>query len=71
MELSGCREPLCRTDRNEKCLIGNGAASRIPEIEAALHEFVIRRPFAKGPGFNGKLVAEPMDDENRLRMDDF
>lgn len=41
-----------RGDRDEMFLIGNGAACRIPDIESALHEFIVCQAFTKSATFN-------------------
>ena len=50
-------------------LKGDGAAGRVPDIESALHEFVVRQAPAQGPAFHGQGMAEPMNHENSIRMD--
>ena len=49
-------------------LEGNGAAGRVPDIESALHEFVVRKAPAHGPAFHRQGMAKTVNHEYGIRM---
>jgi hypothetical protein len=50
-------------------LVGNGAAGPVPFIQTAAHEILVGDALAEGAALNRQAMAEAVDNEHRLRMD--